>query len=592
MGRAGRPQGEPRSTSEAGNALARFLRELTDGMSLRELAERYEGGKTLWGEYRSGEQIVPLTRLNSVVKDRYRDARGREKMLAKARELHGLALTADAEARPAIGLEEALQRADRDITDLNRLIKVLVGQIDVLQERARATAPGVAPGIAGEPVRTIAAQLEQLRQHVAEAQDLRAATLRASDEARSETPGRDDGPGAQAGPGAALVGSLTQLHDTAAQRRLDVLALWEGEAGTEEAAPGSVADGPGTISAAAGTPARADTSAPDTAGRERAVTGGTNSRAVKPEGSGDAGDPPSPHGPAPHGGPPRGTAPADHSTSPPDGEQDSLPGARRGPGDSARTAGRPAVRRVTTGAVLALLAAAGVAGGMFISHHQDPSADARGPESRLEAPPASTGPSNGPGLDLPVTPSAQPSRSATSDPPVPGGSEVETPASKPKPKPKETPSASAPGAREVPAAVASAVVPGGARAWANTESGQCLEIRRDSVEDGATANQWTCNNSATQQWKTTNPGGWGTIVNVNSGKCLEIRRDSVQTGATANQWACNGSATQSWRWQAQPGGGWSLVNANSGLCLSIRVPGDGAVADQQPCDATPAQTWH
>ncbi|XQE84165.1 hypothetical protein ACN24M_00185 [Streptomyces microflavus] len=327
MGRAGRPQGEPRSTSEAGNALARFLRELTDGMSLRELAERYEGGKTLWGEYRSGEQIVPLTRLNSVVKDRYRDARGREKMLAKARELHGLALTADAEARPAIGLEEALQRADRDITDLNRLIKVLVGQIDVLQERARATAPGVAPGIAGEPVRTIAAQLEQLRQHVAEAQDLRAATLRASDEARSETPLRDDDPGAQAGPGAALVGSLTQLHDTAAQRRLDVLALWEGEEGTEEAAPGSVADGPGTISAAAGNPPRADTSAPDTAGRARAVTGGTNSRAVKPEGPGTPVTRPHPTVP-PRTGPAAGTAPADHSTSPPDGEQDSLPGAR------------------------------------------------------------------------------------------------------------------------------------------------------------------------------------------------------------------------------------------------------------------------
>ncbi|MCX4852090.1 RICIN domain-containing protein [Streptomyces sp. NBC_00893] len=586
----GRPQGELRSTSEAGNALARFLRELTDGMSLRELAERYEGGKTLWGEYRSGEQIVPLTRLNSVVKDRYRDARGREKMLATARELHGLALTAEAEARPAMGLDEALQQADRDIADLNRLIKVLVAQIDVLQERAQVPAPGVAPGPASEPVETIATQLEQLRQHVAEAQDLRAATLKASDEARSEVTARDDDLGAEAGPGTALVGSLTQLHDTAAQRRQDVLALWDGEEVTEEAAPGSAADGPGNISAAAGTPARADTSDANAADSESAVPGGTNSRVVKPEAPGDAGDPPSPHGPVPHGGSPQDTAPAGHSTSPPDGEQELLPGARRDPGDSARTAGRPAARWVTTGAALALLAAAGVAGGMFISYHQDPSADARGPESRLEAPPASTGPSNGPGLDLPGARSAQPSHSATPDPSGPDGSGVATPASKP--LPKATPSASAPGARRAPAAVASARVPGEARAWVNTESGQCLEVRHDSVQDGATANQWTCNKSATQRWKTTNPGGWGTVVNANSGKCLEIRHDSVQTGATANQWACNKSSTQNWRWQAQPGGGWSLVNANSKQCLSITVPGSGAVAEQEPCDATPAQTWH
>ncbi|MEJ8645380.1 hypothetical protein WKI68_37535 [Streptomyces sp. MS1.HAVA.3] len=54
MVKAGRPQGDPKGTTEAANALAGFLRELTDGMSLRDLAERYEGGKTLWGEYRSG----------------------------------------------------------------------------------------------------------------------------------------------------------------------------------------------------------------------------------------------------------------------------------------------------------------------------------------------------------------------------------------------------------------------------------------------------------------------------------------------------------------------------------------------------------
>ncbi|MFD7495953.1 RICIN domain-containing protein [Streptomyces sp. NPDC059832] len=31
------------------------------------------------------------------------------------------------------------------------------------------------------------------------------------------------------------------------------------------------------------------------------------------------------------------------------------------------------------------------------------------------------------------------------------------------------------------------------------------------------------------------------------GKCLEIQGDSTANGAGANQWDCNGSATQSWR---------------------------------------------
>ncbi|MEJ8645379.1 RICIN domain-containing protein [Streptomyces sp. MS1.HAVA.3] len=185
-------------------------------------------------------------------------------------------------------------------------------------------------------------------------------------------------------------------------------------------------------------------------------------------------------------------------------------------------------------------------------------------------------------------------------PPPPAQATVPSSSSPPaqEPKPKVKPSVSSsgvavPSRSAGPAAPpASVVVAAGPRTWVNAGTRMCLEIRRDAVEDGAAANQWTCNNSPTQKWDTTNPTGWTTIVNVNSGKCLEIRRDAVEDGAGANQWTCNKSPTQSWRWQAMPGGGWSLVNANSGKCLTIRGQGDGALADQQPCDGTPTQTWH
>ncbi|MFI8952630.1 hypothetical protein ACIGO6_39950, partial [Streptomyces sp. NPDC053750] len=99
MAKAGRPQGGLKGATQEANALAEFLREITEGSGVRELAVRYEGvGKTLWGEYRSGVRIVPLGRLNAVVKDRFHDARSQQVMLAKARSLHDAAVAAEGRA--------------------------------------------------------------------------------------------------------------------------------------------------------------------------------------------------------------------------------------------------------------------------------------------------------------------------------------------------------------------------------------------------------------------------------------------------------------------------------------------------------------
>ncbi|MFD8025754.1 RICIN domain-containing protein [Streptomyces lavendulae] len=192
----------------------------------------------------------------------------------------------------------------------------------------------------------------------------------------------------------------------------------------------------------------------------------------------------------------------------------------------------------------------------------------------------------------PPTPLPTPSSStAPTHPPVTEAKPK--PAPRPTTKPKaQSPAPVTPPKTQQPKPTPPPVVGGGLRTWVNAGTNMCLEIRRSLGHDGATANQWTCNNSSSQKWTTTNPGGWTTIVHMDSGKCLEIRGDLVADGATANQWTCNGSATQSWRWQAQPGGGWSLVNANSGKCLTIRGQGDGALAVQQPCDGTPTQTWN
>ena len=58
--KVGRPQGKPKGSTEQANALAEFLLTLTTGMTVRRLAGRYHVSKTLWGEYRSGQKIIPL----------------------------------------------------------------------------------------------------------------------------------------------------------------------------------------------------------------------------------------------------------------------------------------------------------------------------------------------------------------------------------------------------------------------------------------------------------------------------------------------------------------------------------------------------
>ncbi|MDI3403247.1 hypothetical protein [Streptomyces cavernicola] len=148
---------------------------MTDGLGVRELAERYKddagrGGRTVWSEYRSGARLIPLGRLNLVVKDRVRDARGRQEMLAKARRLHDAALAAEAETAPAPGAEESLRQAQADLESSRRLVQRLLGIIDNLQQQS----PAVEQAASGET-----RQLDQVRRQLTKAQDAHETATRA-----------------------------------------------------------------------------------------------------------------------------------------------------------------------------------------------------------------------------------------------------------------------------------------------------------------------------------------------------------------------------------------------------------------------------
>ncbi|MFG2754670.1 RICIN domain-containing protein [Streptomyces xanthophaeus] len=223
-------------------------------------------------------------------------------------------------------------------------------------------------------------------------------------------------------------------------------------------------------------------------------------------------------------------------------------------------------------------------------HAKDPSAEASPPQSLGQESP---GPEETPSPTAPETPeaSATPTPSAPEPAPSEGSGRPSA-----KPEPPAAPSSAAPGPAKSKApqpAPPPPAVGAGPRTFVNAGTQMCLEIRRSAGHDGATANQWTCNNSSSQKWIITNPTGETNLVSMDSRKCLEIRGDVGDDGATANQWSCNNvPSSQVWRFQPAASGGWQIVGAYSGKCLTIRGQGDGALATQQPCDGTPTQTWH
>lgn len=121
--------------------MAGLLRDVTAGMTVRELAQRFGGGKTAWSEYRSDAQVIPVGRLGIVVEDRVRDPLRRRELLARARRLHGRALMAQAEAEVAAtappGPEAALRRAQDDLAASGQLVEGLPVLMTMLQEQAK-----------------------------------------------------------------------------------------------------------------------------------------------------------------------------------------------------------------------------------------------------------------------------------------------------------------------------------------------------------------------------------------------------------------------------------------------------------------------
>ncbi len=585
MARAGRPQGAMKGATRAADELARFLVELTAGLTVREMAQRYGGGKTSWGEYRSGIRIIPLGRLNAVVRDRVRDGRGREDMLRRAGRLHDAALVAGVEAEPPARLDEALRRAEADLAESERIVRQLASVIATLlaeQEGAAARDPGstrskatAAPRPAPEPASASASEpvsasasepvsagaggtgdglLDRAMEQLAAVWAVRA-TARRITALGAAAPSR---------PRALLPGSGGLALELA--RTADVLEYIRWEAGCleQDAYEECLAHrGPieGVVLERTDRPAAAPvTAVPGTPAARSRTPGPGGTLAVTPPAV-----------------------------------------TRATPGRAGFVAAAVLGVVTITAAVLVVLGGRQPLVVPVGAGPVQPYAHTRG------------GPQTGPAAG--TTPaSAGPSGSAPASASAPATAPAGSPPGAPPPMPgPATPPAPAPGAGgpTPPSPTAPRTPPDGAEPslpaagllrLANAGSNRCLSVPPDSTTPADPLALADCGEDHEQLWHLTKESGAaaGTVYSIRnrfSGLCLSVDAARVTNDAAVTQYLCGDRQglfpDQLWtlRFHAASAA-WQLVNVNSGKCVAARV-GGGAndPAFQQDCREDPWLSW-
>ncbi|MFE2726144.1 hypothetical protein, partial [Kitasatospora sp. NPDC059327] len=272
MGGAGRPQGRLKGETEQADALARFVREVTSGVTVRELARRYPVGKTSWSEYRSAEKDIPWHLLQRLVHDQVPDPRARGVLLARAGDLHRRAARAALGIRPPAGERSAAQQAleearraqrlaEEGVAEAEELIRVLVAIVAELRGELDTGTPDDTGPCAwrvadGEDARSRRSRLREATRCLAEVRRIRESAREAQRAARSERAalgllvGQERGPARAEGDGATstelavvdgararlpvlrrLTDDLVELREALADRRRELAGMAPAGAG-------------------------------------------------------------------------------------------------------------------------------------------------------------------------------------------------------------------------------------------------------------------------------------------------------------------------------------------------------------------------
>lgn len=642
---AGRPQGRLKGETEQADALARFVREVTAGITVRKLAQRYPAGRTSWSEYRSAEKDIPWHLLQRLIHDHEADPRARTMLLARAGHLHEQATRAAEGLRPPAAERSAAQQAldrarqaqrqaEAGVAESEELIRVLVAIVAELRSELGADATDEASPAArllgdGEAAEWRRARLREATRCLTEVRRIResarevqrragrehdavgllvdqgrTAALANGDRHRaggepvvSEAAGTE--PAGTGGVAAhlpvlrCLETDLVRVREALADRYREVIRMAPACAdprivrGELVRAPDNRLTGPFVLGQASTGPSRAEGAR---AGRPRTARSAAAMGAVGAALAGVllftgvlVGI---------HVGK---AAPAGSDTAP------QAAGARVGPGTGATTAGpSPAT-----------------ADG---SSPPSPPAPGVGPiTSPASPPPGGTPPRTEATVPAPVTPAPAVPAPVTPAPVVPAPTDTAPPAAGPgalpepaapsppggseKPAPSSAPTTSVPTPGTEPSPPGRlggtpAVPPTGPVALKNGNSLQCMATPGGTRDEGREVQQYPCGDYPDHFWEAqktyTDAEGdtYYRIVSYNSALCLSVRDSSTQAAAPVIQSTCRNNPGQSWKIEKWPNG-LRFVNDNSRLCLAVtyRSTAPQAPLMQYPCGDYPDHYW-
>ncbi|MFJ7910171.1 RICIN domain-containing protein [Kitasatospora sp. NPDC096204] len=607
MAGAGRPQGRLKGETEQANALAGFVREVTSGITVRKLAQRYPASKTSWSEYRSAEKDIPWHLLQRLVHDHAADPRARAALLARAGHLHEQAVRAAEGCGPSAAARSAAQRsaahqaldrarqaqllAEEGVAEAEELIRVLVAIVGELRGElgtgsADETGPAAWQPTDGGTAELRRSRLREATHCLAEVQRIRQSAHEVQRAAQLEQdavgllvgqermPARvDDGLEPGVGP---VVADGVRAH-------LPVLRRLEAELVTVR-------------EVLAGRRREVSRMLPATTGS--GIVRGELVRVsdILPTG-------PSLPGTA-FGGPPRRA----------------FAGARR---EQARTAS-------AIGAA-ALLAGVLVLAGVLLGTHLRPKPGPVDTVPRAAVPQAGVetstiGGSPSPAGDTPSpsapgttsasrSPDSAPARAVGAEPPsaarTTGADAPQEPAAPspsdrngtlaPPPVPTAPVSTPTPTAdRPVPSRLGGTAMlpPTGPVAIKNGNSLQCVATSGGGREEGQQLQQYPCGDYPDHFWEAkkaytdTEGDTYYRLVSYNSSLCLSVRDSSTEAAAQVVQSACKDSPGQAWKIEKWPHG-IRFVNGNSRQCLAVSHGSNAPQAPlmQYPCGDYPDHHW-
>ena len=123
-------------------------------------------------------------------------------------------------------------------------------------------------------------------------------------------------------------------------------------------------------------------------------------------------------------------------------------------------------------------------------------------------------------------------------------------------------------------------------------NGRCLDIRNESVREGARVQQMRCGNQSSQLWIVLDLSSGSEIKNKQSGKCLTAPAKLESSRAEVVQATCFGNKNQIWT-HKRVGNTFQLTPLDANLCLSVPDQNrkDGVAVRLVQCDRASDKLW-